>query len=205
MSRSSFISRRGFLGIGGASAALALVGGGAWLSGDDAVYRQLSGGFEPEILSLKEFGVLSALASAMIAPLPGGPSVRDAMTPARIDKELSFHPESTLAEDIKASLVLLEHAPLLSGLGPRFSELDEAGQKKFLSLCAAGGPGLLRSAYAGIRFLVVFFYYTDDRTWPGIGYAGPTTPEKLFEGGNRIANLKQKPGATKALVKGGRT
>ncbi|UYV16575.1 hypothetical protein [Porphyrobacter sp. ULC335] len=197
MSRAGVLSRRSFLGVGGAAVAASLVAGYVTLGGDDAEYRALGGGFEPVVLDIAEFGILSAVAAAMIAPLPGGPSVVQTMTAARIDRELSLHHDNTLAADIKASLTLLEYLPLTQGFGARFSALGTGDQLKFLKQCAAGGPGVVRAAYAGIRFLVVFFYFTDDRTWPGLGYAGPQMPEKLFEGGNRIANLG--PGQKKGL------
>ena len=190
MGRGGIISRRGFLGVGGATLAVSAVAGVAWLEASKPDYVALGSGFSPKTLSISEFGVLAALATAMIAPLPGGPSVKDAMTAARIDRELSFHRDSTLAEDIAASLTLLEHWPIVQGYGARFSALGASEQKAFLSACANGGPGLTRSAFAGVRFLVIFFYYSDDRTWPGLGYAGPQIAEKPFEAGNRIANLQ---------------
>jgi hypothetical protein len=33
-----------------------------------------------------------------------------------------------------------------------------------------------RSAFAGIKLLVVFMYYTAEAAWPGIGYDGPWVP-----------------------------
>lgn len=190
MGRGGIISRRGFLGVGGATLAVSAVAGIAWLQASEPDYVALGAGLSPKTLGVSEFGVLTALATAMIAPLPGGPSVKDAMTAARIDRELSFHPDNTLAEDITASLTLLEHWPIVQGYGARFSALRASDQTAFLSACANGGPGLTRSAFAGVRFLVIFFYYSDERTWPGIGYAGPQIAEKPFEAGNRIANLQ---------------
>ncbi len=191
--RTAVLSRRGFLGVGGA--AVIAASGYVWLSGSDAEYARMAAGASPKLLSIKEYAVLSALASAIIFPLGAGPSVKDAMTALRIDRELSLHSESSLASDVKASLLLLEHAPVLDGLGPRFTELSPKSQLDFLKNCTTAGAGLRRSAYVGVRFLITFFYYTDDRAWPGIGYAGPMVEEKLFEGGNRIANLKLASGA----------
>lgn len=189
MSRSGTLSRRGFLGIGGAAIAVSLVSGAVILAGDDDEYARIAGGYQPATLGLKEFAVLCSLAAVMIAPHIGGPTAHEAMTAARIDRELSFHRDSTLAEDVAASLLLLEHLPLLEGYGSRFSSLPAVEQNRFLAAAAGAGPGITRAAYTGIRFLVVFFYYTDERSWPGLGYAGPQMSEKLFEGGNRIANL----------------
>ncbi|UNK79591.1 hypothetical protein MNQ96_00385 [Sphingopyxis granuli] len=184
----SFFSRRGFLGTG-AAVAIATGGGYLWLRGDDEEYERMAAGAAPTVLSVKEYAVLNALAAAIIQPPKAGPSVGEAMTALRIDRELSFHHETSLTGDIKASLVLLENMSLLDGLGPRFTGLSEKNKQLFLANCANAGPGLRRAAYNGIRFLIVFFYYTDDRTWPALGYSGPFVDEKPFDGGNRIANL----------------
>ena len=194
----SFFSRRGFLGVG-AAAAIAAGGGYLWLRGSDAEYTRMAAGAAPVLLSIKEYAVLDALAGAMIHPLKGGPGVRAAMTALRIDRELSFHHETSMADDVKASLALLENMTALDGLGPRFTGLNDKDKQTFLANCAAAGPGLRRAAFNGIRFLVLFFYYSDERTWPGVGYSGPLVDEKLFEGGNRIANLD----AAKAGLTGG--
>lgn len=149
----------------------------------------MAAGVTPVVLSIREYAVLDALAAAIVHPLKDGPGVRRAMTALRIDRELSFHHETTMLDDIKASLTLLENMPALDGLGPRFTALSNADKKVFLANCSGAGPGLRRAAYNGIRFLIVFFYYTDDRTWPAIGYSGPFVDEKPFEAGNRISNL----------------
>lgn len=194
MARTAILSRRGFLGVGGAAAALAAAGGSyAWLMGSDEDYARMAGDAAPVLLSIKEYAVLDALAAALVHPIKRGPGVGQAMTALRIDRELSLHHESTLAADVRASLALLEHAPALDGLGPRFTALSDSDKQAFLAGCAGAGGGIRRAAYAGVRFLVLFFYYTDDRTWPGIGYAGPSVEEKPFEGGNRIANLRAAP------------
>lgn len=187
--RLAILSRRGFLGAGGAAAAVA-GGGYLWFTGNDEEYERLADGARPSLLSIKEYAVLSALADEIIKPFGKSPSLKEAMTALRIDRELLLHRDSTLAEDMKVSLQLLEHAPLLDGLGTRFTNLSPQDRQIFLKNCASASAGLRRSAYSGVRFFIIFFYYTDDRTWPGIGYGGPLVEEKLFEGGNRIANLK---------------
>jgi hypothetical protein len=182
------LSRRGFLGVGGAT--LAAAGAGYfWVTGSDAGYARMASGAKPSLLSIMEYAVLDALATAIIHPINGAPDAKKALTALRIDRELSLHHDSSLSTDMKASLGLLEHAPLLDGLGPRFTDLSASAKQTFLANCMNAEPGLRRAAYNGVRFLIVFFYYTDDRAWPGIGYGGPFVDEKIFEGGNRIANL----------------
>lgn len=189
------LSRRGFLGVTGLAAAVA-GGGYLWLAGNDDEYLQLADGAQPSLLSIKEYAVLTVLAGDIIRPFGKGPSVKDAMTALRIDRELLFHGDSSLADDFRAGLQFLEHAPAMDGLGMRYTSLSSADRQKFLASCAGSEAGLRRAAYAGVRFFTIFFYYSDDRTWPGIGYGGPLVDEKLFEGGNRIANLKLASGGT---------
>lgn len=188
---SSSLSRRGFLGAGAAGLGLlsAAAAGWAWLRSNDAVYRSLVGDVVPNALTVSELAILGALAEAMIVPAPGTPTANQAQTARRIDRELAFHSESKLLSDVKTSLLFLEHLPVIDLSGLRFTALSAAGRVNFLEACARSQWGLRQTAYAGIKFLILFFYYTDDRTWRSIGYAGPTVPEKMFEGGNRITNL----------------
>lgn len=184
------LSRRGFLGASAVGVGVvAAVSGWAWFYANDAHYRTLVGDAVPSVLTVKELAILGALADAMILPAAGAPSAQLAQTARRIDRELSFHGGSKLLSDVKSSLLLLEHAPVMDLLGTRFTALSATGRAAFLEDCARSQWAMRRLAYAGVKFLILFFYYSDDRTWRSIGYGGPAVAEKLFEGGNRIANL----------------
>lgn len=184
------LSRRGFLGAGAAGAGVLVAAGGwLWWRGGDGVYHAMADGAVPSVLSVKELAILATLAEQVIAVAPGAPTVRQAETARRIDRELSFHEGSKLLSDVKLSLALIEHWPTLDFIGSRFTALSAADKTRFLRNCETSSWSLRREAFAGLKFLIVFFYYSDDRTWPSIGYGGPLVPEKLFEGGNRIANL----------------
>ncbi|MDE2013204.1 MAG: twin-arginine translocation signal domain-containing protein [Alphaproteobacteria bacterium] len=186
----SGLSRRGFLGAGAAgAAALAAAGGWFWWEGDETRYRAMIGAAVPRVLNVKELAILGAICETVIAVAPGAPSVAEAETARRIDRELIFHEESQLVSDVKLSLALLEHLPALDFLGPRFTELAAAERTRFLHNCETSAWAARRQAFTGIKFLILFFYYCDARTWPSIGYAGPQVAEKLYEGGNTIANL----------------
>lgn len=184
------LSRRGFLGGSAAgAAALAAAGGWFWWEGDEATYRAMIGGAVPRVLSVQELAILGTIAETVIAVAPGAPSVAEAETARRIDRELMFHEESPLVSDVKLSLALLEHLPALDFLGVRFTELSAADKTRFLHTCESSTWEARRQAFTGVKFLILFFYYCDARTWPSIGYAGPQVAEKFYEGGNTIANL----------------
>ncbi len=186
----SGLSRRGFLGTSAAgAAALVAAGGWFWWEGDAARYQAMAGGAVPTVLSVTELAILGAICETVIAVAPGTPGVAEAQTARRIDRELMFHEGSPLVSDLKLALALLEHLPALDFLGVRFTELSAADRTRFLHNCEASAWSARRQAFAGIKFLILFFYYTDARTWHSIGYSGPQVVEKFYEGGNAIANL----------------
>lgn len=189
MSR-SVLSRRGFLKAGSGAAVL-LVGYQAaysWLGGEDDDYRPLLAGETPQALSVKEFAVLSSVVKCLVGRASGTPSTEETRTAARIDREL-FIQGGKLLQDVKDSLLVVEHGTYLEGYGERFTRLDVEQQSIFLQNCQDSSLALRRQVYNGLRFLTIFFYYSDDRSWPLLGYQGPWQTIKFYEGGNRIENL----------------
>jgi len=186
----SALSRRGFLKTG-AGAALLLVGYQAvrhGLGDDDEEYRALLAGEQAEALSIKEFAVLSSVVRCLVGPAQGAPTTEETRTAARIDRELMIH-GGKLLQDLRDSLLVVEHGTFLEGYGERFTRLNAAQQSIFLQSCRSSSLGLRRQVYGGLRFLTMFFYYSDDRSWPLLGYQGPWQAIKFYEGGNRIENL----------------
>jgi len=184
------LSRRGFLGASATgAAALVAAGGWFWWEGDEAAYRAMVAGAMPSVLSVKELAILGAICEAVITVAPGAPGVAEAETARRIDRELTFHADSKLASDVKLSLSFLEHLPPLDLMPARFTRLSAADKEIFLRNCETSPWSARRQAFAGIKFLILFFYYCDARTWRSIGYGGPQVAEKFYEGGNTIANL----------------
>lgn len=161
------------------------------LSRPEADYVAIAGdGPPPIVLNWKGLAVMSLVADRIIAPTDDMPSVSDTMTARRIDLELSYG-SAKLQSDMKASLGYLEVLPALSGDLRPFSSLSAAEQADTLRGMSASA-GTDRAIYVALKFFAGLFYYTDDRSWPSIGYAGPAFPEKVFEGGNRIANLARR-------------
>ncbi len=169
-------SRRGFL-VGSASA-LAALGAGAALvmRGDPAAYRALVADADgtvptPARLTVKELAVLTALCDRLAPAAAGLPSARELGVARRIDRELVFL-RGKLTDDVKGALFVVEHGGLAHGHASRFCALDEGGRDERLAEMWSGGA-LERSCVGGMRILALFFTYVDERTWPGIGYAGP--------------------------------
>ena len=141
-------------------------------------------------LSATEFNTLEAVARLLIGAPDGQPSTLDARTAERIELELT-KAQGKLASDVKAALKVVEYLPVFWGAGARLTRLPLDKQIATIERMRLHANPLVRSAYNGLRFLCVFFYYSDARTWPRIGYAGPMVPPKFFEGGNRIVNLSK--------------
>ena len=188
------VSRRGFLKAGAASVA-ALIGAGSaaalFTRGDDAA---VLGNEHPEVLSRRELATLLALADRVVTPGPDGPSARDTRTARRIDRELAFS-DGRLTADVRAALALIEYGPVLDLRPRRFTRLAPAAQDAYLDACQRSVWPLRRNAFNGLRFLTLFFYYSDDRTWRGVGYGGPMVDRKLPEAANAIEALARPVGA----------
>lgn len=182
------ITRRGFLRAGfWGTAALGVFSAASGCT-SASQYRERIGRERPEVLTAKELAVLMAIADRVITPAEGCPTAAEARVARRIDRELVFS-DGKLAADVRASLALLEHGPLLDLRFRRLTRLAPAEQDEVLRGCLESSWALRRNAFNGIRFLCLFFYYTDDRTWRSIGYDGPTVQRKLPEAANAIETL----------------
>ncbi|HEY2386223.1 MAG TPA: gluconate 2-dehydrogenase subunit 3 family protein [Candidatus Binatia bacterium] len=187
-SASPGLSRRGFLRAGVlTTGALAF---GATIAGCLRDTRAVEGE-EPEVLSRGELATLAAVADRVIAAGEGTPTAREARTARRIDRELTFN-EGQLVGDVRAALAMIEYGPYLDLHLRPFTRLDPAAQDAYLQACAGSSWTLRRNAFSGLRFLCLFFYYTDDRTWRSIGYGGTMVDRKLPEAANAREVLDQR-------------
>ncbi len=189
MSKNILIKRRGFL-VGGASVAI-IAGLGlaaTKFAGDESEYGALLNGEVPEVLSVREMAVLTLFASRIIPDRASAPTTAEARVARRIDKELSFAGDK-LASDMKASLLYLEFSPVLHMSLTKFSRMTEAAQDDFIAKLQHSSDAMERSIYNGLRFMCMFFYYTDERVWPSIGYEAPLMERKFFAAGNSLENL----------------
>jgi hypothetical protein len=180
------LSRRRLLKLGG-FAAVATAAGAWWFrQGSDAHYVSLAPGSSPEVLTAKELGVLAVFCDRVCpAPSETHPGPRALRVAERIDRELRFH-TATLQGDVKDALFLVEHGGLLHFELRRFTRLGPGEQDARLDRLARRGSGLERQAVQALRFLALFFYYCDERTWAAIHYDGPSWPRKAPEADSRM-------------------
>ncbi len=182
MARSSPLSRRRFLQVGGVGGALLTLGGVLVLrGGGSAHYRSLHpAGVRPQTLSPKAFGVLCVVCDRLLpakdAADAGRPDAREARIAERIDRELGFH-TPRMQRDVELALQWLEHGGLLHFSTARFTRLDSEEQGRLLQKLAEGLE-VERQVFGSLKLLALFFFYSDERTWKGIGYAGPQVPRK---------------------------
>jgi hypothetical protein len=184
------VSRRGFLKAGAATTA-ALIGGGT-LAGclTGSAPPGLIGSERLQVLTEREFATLVALADRVITQAEGTPSARETRAARRVDRELVFS-DGLLTADVRAALSLIEYGPLLDLRLGRFTRLAPTEQDAYLQSCAASTWKLRRNAYNGLRFLCLFFYYSDARTWRSIGYDGAMVERKLPEASNALESLDE--------------
>lgn len=182
------ISRRGFLARSAGGAAVLALGGGCF-GGEEERYRAaLAPGEQPSVLGVREYAVLKAVAERIVPGGEGRPGAAGLGVAGRIDRELSFHGDP-LRSDLRDALRLVEWWPLATRLR-RFSALAAPDQDAELAAAATSRFAWRRSAFQGLKFLSVFFYYTREETWPGIGYQGPWVPRgpELAVGGAPAAS-----------------
>jgi hypothetical protein len=178
--------RRGFLKLSTTAALAISAASTLTMSGCSSADDALIGTYQPLALTPKEFAILSAYCACMVPAKSGTPTPAEAAIAKRIDKELTFHDGSTLLDDIKAALFLIEHLTLASGYWRRFTRLAPAAQATYLAAMSRSDIGIKRDPVNGLRFMALFFYYTDERTWPQIGYTGPMITRKLPEAHNAV-------------------
>jgi hypothetical protein len=169
------ITRRGFLvRSAGLGAALALggVAGGSGCAG----YEDLLGGETPAVLPPREYAVLRAVAARMVPGGPGHPGAAELRVAARVDRELRFHGE-TLRGDVRDALRILEWWPVPTRFA-RFTRLPPALQDAELAAFATSRFEMRRSVFSGLKFLILFFHYSQDAAWAGTGYDGPWVPRR---------------------------
>lgn len=164
------ITRRGFLRRS-AAAAVCLAGAGLLQAGCGEEALPLPPGEHPLVLGPADYGVLRALCARLVPGGPNHPGAVDLRVPLRVDRELSFHGER-LRSDVRDALRLIEWGALLTRL-QRFSRLDARAQDAELEALARSRLAVRRTAFQGVKFLVMFFHYTQDPAWAGIGYDGP--------------------------------
>jgi len=166
------LDRRGFLKASAATAGVLSAASAMVMSGCDSHDESLiPKGVRPTTLTLREFAVLSAFVDRIVSPEPGWPTAEDTHLAQRIDRELQFH-QAKMIEDTRQALLLIEFGGVLHLEFSRFTRRDAAGRDARL-VDMSTGHDLEKQAFISLRLIAVFFHYTDEKTWPHIGYTGP--------------------------------
>ena len=164
------LTRRGFLvRTAGFSAALAL--GGCAGEQVDTYRALLPPGETPVALGVREYAVLRAFVNRMVPASASRPGADALAVAARVDRELGFHGER-LQRDMRDALRLVEWWPLATRR-TRFTQLGPDPQTAEIAGMAGSRWAFRRSAYTGLRSLVLFFHYSQPATWSSVGYDGP--------------------------------
>jgi len=161
--------------------------GGALLGVAATVGRHLSGyTLDPSIagrlrvLSNKEFLIFSAAARRLLAT--DGPDAPDADTVGValfVDRYLE-NLDPALSGDFRALLQLLEHGTVIFRLsGSRFTHQSALEQDATLDDWAHSRLTVRRRGFQALKTMALLGYWRDDRTWPLIGYSGPTLPKRV--------------------------
>lgn len=163
-------TRRAFLRLAGASVAF------AGLANLRALPAQA---LEPHAAGERFFAAddaerLAAVAERLVATGdPGMPAFRDTRALRTIDA-LCARLDPALTGPLPLLLRLVEWGPLLFDWRlARFSRLDAAGQDAHLEGWMRSRFHWRRLGFLALRNLALLGYYSQQETWPGIGYRGP--------------------------------
>jgi hypothetical protein len=118
--------------------------------------------------------ILTVVVERMVATgEAGAPAVRATRTIDTIDALCAGLDPSATAP-LPALLRLVEWGPLLFDHRlARFTGLDDAGRDAALRGWMTSGVALRRIGFYALRNLALLGYWSQDETWPLIGYAGP--------------------------------
>ncbi len=162
-------TRRGFLRLAGQSAGFAAL---AQLRVAPAFAGLPAGGerfFDPT-----ETEILTQLMERVVdSGLPDAPRVRDTRAVATVDA-LCRQLDPAVTGLLPLAMHLFEWGPLCFELSfTRFTRMSDAEKDASLRAWLTSRLELRRLAFLGVRNLCFVGYYSQDETWPLIGYQGP--------------------------------
>lgn len=161
-------TRRGFLRLAGSGAAFGAL---AQLPLAPAL---ASPGAGPRFFDPYETEILTQVMERVVpSGVEGAPRVRDTAAVAGVDA-LCRQLDPSLAGPLPLALRLFEWGPLFFDLSfTRFTRMSDAEKDASLRAWMTSRLELRRLAFLGVRNLCFFGYYSQDETWPSIGYRGP--------------------------------
>lgn len=164
-------TRRGFLRLAGVSASLTALSQLRAIPAEATEVRSHAG---PAFFSPAEQEVLVQVVERMVASSePGAPPVRDTNAIGTIDA-LCGSLDPSITKPLPTLLRVVDYAPFLFDLRfQRFTSLAPAEQDASLEGWMRSRFALRRTAFLALRNLSFLGYYSQEETWPLIGYAGP--------------------------------
>lgn len=164
------VSRRAFLRGAGLTASLAAVGRIRVLPA--AAAEPAAEG--PRFFSDYETELLTQIVERMVdTGDPAAPAVRDTRAVATIDALVATL-DPAVSGQLPLALRLFEWGPIVFDFTfSRFTRMTPAEQDASLEAWMTSRLQIRRLAFAGLRNLALLGYWSQDETWPLIGYAGP--------------------------------
>lgn len=162
-------TRRGFLRLAGATASLTAL---SQLRAVPAAATEA--GSAASFFSPGQQEILTQVAERMVdSDQPGAPRVRDTGTVLTIDALCSAL-DPSLTQPLPMLLHGVEYAPFVFDLRfKRFTHLSPSEQDASLAGWMRSRLAFRRVAFLALRNLSFLGYYSQEETWPLIGYAGP--------------------------------
>lgn len=165
------LSRRRFLALAGATAALGLVP--AACAPERPEWLRPAPGDALQVLSERSFAVLTAATARLVGGRGAAWIAERRVAPAlTADRWLGALPH--LARPLAQALAVLEYGvfPLLPKLGP-FTALAPRAQDGVLADLAASQIGPKRDLYRGVRSIAFLTFYADPAVRPLVSHPGP--------------------------------
>jgi len=165
----SGVTRRSFLALAGGATALGSIASLRSVPALAAAARTAGPFFAPT-----EREILTCVVERMVdTGDPAAPPVRATRTIDTIDALCAgLDPDATAP--LPALLRLVEWGPLLFDRRlARFTTLDAAGRDDALRGWMTSGLALRRIGFYALRNMALLGYWSQDETWPLVGYAGP--------------------------------
>jgi hypothetical protein len=162
-------TRRGFLRLAGATVSFTAL---AQLRAVPSAATQA--GTSASFFSATEQEILTQIVERMIdSDQPGAPRVRDTGTVPTIDA-LCASLDPAITGPLPTLLHVVDYAPFVLDLTfKRFTRMTPAEQDASLEGWMRSRFALRRQAFLALRNLSFLGYYSQEETWPLIGYAGP--------------------------------
>jgi hypothetical protein len=130
-------------------------------------------------LSEEEYGVVSAAASRLTGFPAGDPGAKETIDRAlRADRFLAT--EDTEIQDQIHLLLRVFNSPIaaffFSFKFSSFSAMDASDQESYIEGWMTSSLGFRRTGFQALKRLSMSMHYTDERSWPEIGFHGMELP-----------------------------